>query len=69
MNNTDYEKRGVKEGDTIRIIPRETVPNADRVLKIDRLTPWGIEYGATTTNDSYYMPYSWIKSFRIIKRK
>lgn len=69
MNNTDYENRGVKVGDVIRITPNDQAPNADRILKIDRLTSHGIEYGATTTNDSSFMPYSWIKSFRIIKRK
>lgn len=67
MNDLDYRKKGVSEGKTIKITPIDSVPNADRVLKIDRLTPYGIEYGASITNDSYFMPYSWIKRFRIIK--
>lgn len=69
MDILNLNEKYVKSGDIIRITPIDKVPNADRILKVDYLTENGVAYGATTTNDSYFMPYGWIKSFRIVKRK
>lgn len=63
----DYEDR-VHPGDTVRIVPIDKVPNADREFKVNKLLNEGFLYGLSTTCDGYVMPYSWIKSLRVIKR-
>ena len=67
MNKSDYEKK-VKKGDTVRIVPIDSVPNAERVFKVDELLNQGFLYGCSITCDGYVIPYSWIKSIRVIKK-
>jgi hypothetical protein len=66
MNRMDYEDR-VKVGDTVRIVPKSKVPNADREFTVNELRNDGFLYGVSCTCDGYVMPYSWIKSLRVIK--
>lgn len=66
MNRMDYVDL-VKPGDTVRIVPIDKVPNADREFKVDELLNEGFLYGLSTTSDGYVMPYSWIKRLKVIK--
>ena len=66
MNKSDYEKR-VKVGDTVRIVPIDKVPNAERQFKVNALLDQGFLYGLSTTCDGYVIPYSWIKRLTVVK--
>lgn len=67
MNRMDYENK-VNVGDTIRIVPIASVPNAEREFKVNALLNDGFLYGLSTTCDGYVIPYSWIKSLRVVKK-
>lgn len=68
MRRTDC-KNMVKAGDTVRIVPVDMFPNATRKFTVYKLTEEGFLYGVSTTCDGYVMPYSWIKSLKVIKRR
>ena len=61
----DFEGK-VKVGDRIRIVPIDSVPNAEREFKVNALLNEGFLYGLSTTCDGYVIPYSWVKSFKVI---
>lgn len=58
----------VKVGDTIRITPKNNVPNAQREFKVDDITLDGFVFGCSTTSDGRMIPFSWIKSIRKVNK-
>lgn len=56
----------VKPGDVVEIVPIDKVPNCERKFKVFGKTNTGFAYGITETCDGYEIPYSWIKSIKIV---
>ena len=56
----------VKPGDRVRIVPRASVPNAQREFKVNAILPDGFLFGVTERCDGYILPFMWIKEIAII---
>lgn len=56
----------VKRGDTIQIKPIDSMPNLDRVIKVQYVEKDGFWYGMTSSCDGYLLPFWAIKSIKII---